>query len=164
MKFQEMFDQAIHHVLIIQSGIMTNSVKNAVYQMTSGRWEPRYTRPCYSNTKTSAATASRAPTSAAANISSQLISSNAALACSGSAPMPSPFFQLSVFQPVGTPVPSALTYTTSSPMTSSASKNLFSTSPSYVPTLGMPPYVMNSSWPQQQDAADLVGFTQNAPP
>ena len=32
-KFQEMFDQAMHHALINQSKVMTNSVQNAIYEM-----------------------------------------------------------------------------------------------------------------------------------
>ena len=31
VKFQEMFDQAMHHALINQLNVMTNTVKNAVY-------------------------------------------------------------------------------------------------------------------------------------
>jgi hypothetical protein len=33
VKFQEMFDQAMHHALINQSKVMTNSVQNAIYEM-----------------------------------------------------------------------------------------------------------------------------------
>ena len=68
VKFQEMFDQAMHHALINQSGVMTSFVKNAVYQMMCGRWEPGYTGSCYSNPETLVAAASRAVASATASI------------------------------------------------------------------------------------------------
>ena len=33
VKFQEMFDMAMHHALNKQSKVMTNSIKNAIYDM-----------------------------------------------------------------------------------------------------------------------------------
>jgi hypothetical protein len=32
-KFQEMFDQSMHHALINQSNVMTNSIQNPIYEM-----------------------------------------------------------------------------------------------------------------------------------
>ena len=48
MKFQEMFDQAMHHTMINQPKVRTNSNQNAIYQMMNGNWTPGYTWPCYS--------------------------------------------------------------------------------------------------------------------
>jgi len=41
MKFQEMFDQAMHHALINQSKVMMNYVQNIVHQMISGHRPPQ---------------------------------------------------------------------------------------------------------------------------
>ena len=45
VKFQEMFNMAMHHALINQSGIMSNSVQNAIYRMMKGNWTPGYITP-----------------------------------------------------------------------------------------------------------------------
>ena len=36
MKYQELFDQSMHHAMINQSKVMTNSAQKAIYQMMSG--------------------------------------------------------------------------------------------------------------------------------
>ena len=69
-KFQEMFDQAMLHTVINQSGIMMNSIQNAIYEMMKDNWIPRYTGSCYSQSESSAAAASKAAAFAAADISS----------------------------------------------------------------------------------------------
>ena len=103
--------------------------------------------------------------SAAASVGSRPIPSSAAPAGSQYTTTLPPFFQPSAFPSVGTPMPPAPTYTTSLPMTSLASKNLFSTPPGYIPTsLGMPPHMMNHTWPQQQDAVGLTAFAHATPP
>ena len=165
-KFQEMFDQAMHHALINQSKVMTNSVQNAIYEMMKSNWTPGYTGPCYSQSESSAAATDRATASAAAGIGSQPMAPSTAPAGTGPIPMPQPFFQPTTFQPVGTPIQSAPRYTTASPMATSASRNLFSTPPGYVPTSSflMPPAMMAGVWPQAQNSAGQTRFNQDATP
>jgi len=40
-KFQEKFDKAMHHAMINQSGILVNSVQNAIYKMMNSNFQPR---------------------------------------------------------------------------------------------------------------------------
>jgi hypothetical protein len=154
-KFQEMFDQAMHHALINQSKVMMNSVQNAIYEMMKSIWTPGYTGPCYSQSESSAAAADREAASAAAGIGSQPMAPSTAPAGTGPIPMLQPFFQPTTFQPVGTPMQSAPRYTTASPMATSASRNLFSTPSGYVPTssFGMPSEMMADVWPQSHSTA-----------
>ena len=71
VKFQEMFDQARHLVLIIHSKFMMSSVQNAIYEMMKNIWTPGYTRPCYSQLESSNTALDKVVASAAATIGSQ---------------------------------------------------------------------------------------------
>ena len=81
-------------------------------------------------------------------------------------PMPPPLFQLLVFQTVGSLAPTASIYTTTSPMAPSKPKNLFGMPSSYISSssLGMPPppEMMTGIWPQNQNTAGQIGFSQGA--
>ena len=87
----------MHHALINQSGVMTNSILNAIYETMKGNWAPRYTGPCFSHPESSATAASRAVASTAADVDSQSIALSAASAGAGAPPMPPPLFQLLAF-------------------------------------------------------------------
>jgi len=145
VKFQEMFDMAMHHALVNQS----NDIG-----------------PCYSQPVSSVAAASRAVASATAGIGSQPMAPSTASASTRSIPMPVQFSQSMAFQPVGTPVQSASAYATSSSTITSASRNLFNTPSGYVPTssFGMPSEMMAGVWPQSHSTAGQMGFNQGAPP
>ena len=92
MKFQEMFDQAMHHALINQSKVMMYYVQNIVHQIMSGQWTPGNIGPVHSQAESSAAAATRAAASLATDIGFQPMAECAAQAGAGFAPMPPVFF------------------------------------------------------------------------
>jgi len=104
MKFQELFDQAMHHTLINQSKVMTNSVQNAIYQMINSQLTPGYKGSAYSQLESSAAAATRATTSPAACIGFEPMADGAAQANTGFNPMPPTLFPPPVFPSMETQV------------------------------------------------------------
>ena len=155
MKFQEMFDQAMHHALINQSKVMMNYVQNIVHQMMSGQWTPGNIGPVHSQAESSAAAATRVAASLATDIGFQPMAECAAQAGAGFAPMPPAFFQPLAFFSMGTQVQMVPTSTSTSPsMATPAKRNLFSTPHEYVPpsSLGMPPEIMVSPSPDASNS------------
>ena len=77
MKFQDMFDQAMHQNMINQPKVMTNSGQNTIYQMMNGNWTPGFTGPCFSQIESSAIAARRTSASPAGGIGRHMIRSYA---------------------------------------------------------------------------------------
>jgi hypothetical protein len=60
VKFQETFDQAMHHAMINQSNVLMNSIQNAVRETMASGLQMGYKGLSYSQPKSSAPAASRA--------------------------------------------------------------------------------------------------------
>jgi hypothetical protein len=126
-KFQEMFDQAMHHGMINQSSVLMSLVQNVVRETIAGGIQMEYKGPCYSHLESSATAGARAGSAAVLGIGIQP-QPNAAQTGVGGYPMPPYLLPPQAHQPMVTPIPTALVFTPSSSLkVSSAHGGLFST-------------------------------------
>jgi hypothetical protein len=83
VKFQEMFDQAMHHAMINQSSILMNSVQHAFRETMAGNRQMGYKGPCYFQPESSATAGARAENAAMTGIGTQPVQPNVVQAEAG---------------------------------------------------------------------------------
>jgi hypothetical protein len=93
VKFEEMFDQAMHHAMINRMNVLMNSIQNAIRETVASGLQMGPKGPCYSQPESSAVATSRAGSAAMAGFGTQPPPLSTVMPTAGSYPMPPCMFQ-----------------------------------------------------------------------